>query len=595
MTSLAITVYWFLGGAAFVAFAAVSLAPLQGELFPGKAATGWWTGRAAYGLLMLLSLFLLRWPAFFVGRPLDPDEGQFIAGALTLGRDPVFWRSLDGQSAGPLVYYALLPLVPGGLANYGGARLVGCLMVFGTLWFSYRGLRAVWGEGLARLAVLPAFGFLALSTHSQFVGYSSEHVSVLLLAIGLCGLLTGRSRAVAGLRCEGEWVVAGVALGAIPFAKLQAVPPAAVLFLGGVLWAATRREWTSGQRVRKVLVLVAGLWVVPLGFAATFSMTEVWEDFWISYLRQNAAYTGDGWSGLSEALAGVWPFLMSSRAFGSLAVAAVGVAAVWGLRRAVFRSPSRRALGLLAAFVVATAPVCVSTRHYQHYLLFLVMPLTLLAGAVVATQWQIAEGVPVGRAARRRWLVGGLLALTVAPQVAIKVLIGNPYLAEIAPGRCQPILGPVAREILRLTVPGDCLVVWGWWAEPYVQTGLPQGTREAISPFQIIAGPEQAYHRRRYLDDLRKNQPRVFVDAVAPAPGVTDFFDRRRFGHETFPALRELIAHDYELAAEIEGVRIYRRRSARNQPIPQAMLTPPKRRGSQPSDRARRQRRESNG
>lgn len=593
MTSFAITVYWFLGGAAFAAFAAVALSPTQGELFPGKAATGWWTGRAVYGLLMLLSLFLLRWPAFFVGRPLDPDEGQFIAGALTLGRDPVFWRSLDGQSAGPLVYYALLPLVPCGLANYFGARVVGCLMVFGTLWFSYRGLRSVWGEGLARIAVLPAFGFLALSTHSQFVGYSSEHVSVLLLAIGMGGLLTGWARAPADLHSEPEWVVAGVALGAIPFAKLQAVPPAAVLFLSGVFWVATRRKWLPGKRVRMVLALAAGLWVVPLGFAAMLSVTGGWEDFWISYLQQNAAYTGDGWLGMGETLAGVWPFVMSSRAFGSLAVAAVAVAAGWGLRRAVFRSPSRCALGLLTVFAAATVPVCLGTRHYQHYLLFLVMPLTLLAGAVVATQWQLAQSVRVGRAARCRWLVGGLLALTVAPQVAIKVLIGNPYLAAITPGQTEPTVGPVAREISRLAGPDDCLVVWGWWAEPHVQTGLPQGTREAISPFQIIAGPAQAYHRRRYLEDLRKNQPRVIVDAVAPVPEVTDFFDRRRFGHETFPALRVLIARDYELAAEIEGVRIYRRRTERNQPIPHAMLPQPKSMGSQPNESARRQRRES--
>lgn len=164
------------------------------------------------------------------------------------------WRSLEGQTAGPLVYYALLPLAPLGRLDFLGPRVVGCLIIFGTLWFSYRALWAGWGETLARLGVLPLACFFVLSTHTQFVHYSSEHVSLLLLALALAGVLAALAGGEVPPAWKPAWVGTGAALGAIPFAKLQAVPPAAIWPARG----ARRRR----ARFAAIGTLLAWLWLV---------------------------------------------------------------------------------------------------------------------------------------------------------------------------------------------------------------------------------------------------------------------------------------------------------------------------------------------
>src|SRR3954466_15833933 len=62
----------------------------------------WWALAAAV-------LICFRWPMLWVRHELNVDESQLIAGAITLRHDPVFWRSVDGGTAGPIDFYPLLP------------------------------------------------------------------------------------------------------------------------------------------------------------------------------------------------------------------------------------------------------------------------------------------------------------------------------------------------------------------------------------------------------------------------------------------------------------------------------------------------------
>ena len=64
---------------------------------------------------LLEDLFLLawRWPFLLQASEYNPDESQLLAGALTLTRDPVFWRSVDGTTSGPLNFYLHPHRLPG--------------------------------------------------------------------------------------------------------------------------------------------------------------------------------------------------------------------------------------------------------------------------------------------------------------------------------------------------------------------------------------------------------------------------------------------------------------------------------------------------
>jgi hypothetical protein len=90
-----------------------------------------------------------------------------------------------------------------------------------------------------------------------------------------------------------------------------------------------------------------------------------------------------------------------------------------------------------------------------------------------------------------------------------------------------------------------------FWAE----TGLIQATRDGNDARQIEPHAEREYYRARFLRDMVRSRPPVFVDAVGP--GNFAYEDRARDGHETFPELRDYLAHDYHFVRDVEGSRVY--------------------------------------
>lgn len=511
----------------------------------------WFQGKEpVYAASLLGCLLLFRWPAFFVPHTLNPDEAQFISGALTLWLDPVFWRSVDGQTAGPLIYYALMPLKLFGLLNYAGARLVGCLMVFGTLWFGYRSLRALAGEALARLCILPGLFFFSFTVHAEFVHYSSEHAPMLVLAVGLSGLFGALACADVQRFPTGHWLLAGAALGAVPFAKLQAVPPAAALLLTAAAWILTRSVLPWRRRWAELARLAAAVCLVPACFALMIALGGAGESFWNSYFVDNIAYLDHTLVIEQEPLV---DFLLSSRAW-TVTVASCLLLAALAVGKMDFRDPRMRwALLCAVGFLVASLPFTLITRRFAHYLLFLVMPSVLLAGVTMAGAWL---ALPTATGYRR--LLAGLFAAALLAPLTLKLVRGDPFLAQLAGATSAP--SEITRAILSETTPHDRMAVWGWRAELHAETGLPQGTSNSNAASQLTPSSIQHYFVQRYVAELKQTRPRIFVDAVGHAQRAVQFKDRALYAHEHTPALAQFIAEHYTYLTEIDHARIYRRK-----------------------------------
>jgi hypothetical protein len=122
--------YWSVAWSAFALVAALSLIA-----FSFDRERAWWQNPVLFSVAMLGVLLAFRWPMLFDNRQYpDPDESQFIAGALTLRHDPVFWRSVDGTTYGPLVQWPLLAaLFLRGSLDFTGARFVTVFRTSGVL------------------------------------------------------------------------------------------------------------------------------------------------------------------------------------------------------------------------------------------------------------------------------------------------------------------------------------------------------------------------------------------------------------------------------------------------------------------------------
>jgi hypothetical protein len=208
------------------------------------------------------------------------------------------------------------------------------------------------------------------------------------------------------------------------------------------------------------------------------------------------------------------------------------------------------ALLTLASIVTVLAP----RQGFQHYLLYTVPFLMWWSAAVLAG---LHARLPDSR--RRSTLIlafiliGGGLSIALRSSYSPSYMYGHFLESWLNPHR------EANRLIRQHRQPGDRIAVWGWDNQVYVETQLPQATRESHSTRQLWDSPQRdSYYRPRYLADLATNSPAFFVDAVGPE--AFHFSDREESGHETFEDLRLYIAEHYTMIGDFEPLRVYLRK-----------------------------------
>ena len=531
--------------------------------------TGFWSNRDntqsrrsewIFVALMCVFVFAWRWPFTLEAQEFNPDESQLIAGAITLAHDPVFWRSVDGTTSGPLNFYALVPLRLIGLPlDYFTARLAALALVCAALFASYRLFRTHAPAAAARLAVLPGVLFFATAYDNDFVHYSSEHVSLAVIAIAAFWLMRA-SRTVA--EDQRALVIGAFVAGLLPWAKMQTAPLALVLAGVGLyrVFADSRRS--SAEKWRS-----AGYGILALGAPSVIGVLVVlvtgqFEHFFQNYVLQNVVYAGGGTTlqatvqGLatgSERTA-VYPVFLGT----TLAVITLALAALAMTRQ----SPGWFAVS--SALVAATAIVCVLApkRPFTHYLLLSIVPVTWWSGACVSEVWANVRW--------RRTFGFALLGISAVLPVVVRAMRPVPESFGRLEASWRRPWSVTANVIRTYAKPGESLGVWGWRPNVYVETGLRQATRDPHTVWVITNSTRRPYYRNRYLDDLRRNQPMFFVDSVGP--GAMVYQNRASEGHEIFPELAEYIQQNFFLLVDQGVDRIYVRKNQWSGPI--GMLTP---------------------
>ncbi len=262
----------------------LGLLALEGLLtalaFLPRARRGGWGHPLLFALLLLPCLLVLRFPSFFVPVPLNTDETLFLAEARTYHLLPhaLPWRDVDGYSGGPLGSLLLLWAPSVGLPlGYPAARLTGLVEEALFILFVWLAGRRIGGEGTGRAAALPFLLFFSLTSHVEWIHYSSEHASLPLLGAVLwllARMFRGRSGPMRAL----EAGVAGFLLGVMPLSKLQGAPPLLFLALSFLLLAWNRKDAPAAWSFIVGLLLPA---------AATFLFllaTGTARDFWDAYI-----------------------------------------------------------------------------------------------------------------------------------------------------------------------------------------------------------------------------------------------------------------------------------------------------------------------
>jgi len=521
---------------------------------PARWFPGWMRSRWLFAAMLLLVLFSFRWPTITYNRQLmDPDESQVLAGAITLTHDPVFWRSVDGTTHGPLDQYIfVIPHFLGLPIDYTTGRLVTVCLNALAIIAAWLGLSTFLPERMARLSVLPALFLYSFTSQEEDLQVGTEDLPAALVALALFLILKAWQNRQTNRSCVKSLFFAGVILGATPFAKLQGVPPA--LWLG--IAALIAFSFVSGNRDGRgsnAAALVAGALLVPLVFGSILISTGVLGEFWEAYIINNIKYAQEkqqsSWYILSRFIKGESIGMFHRVYFlPIISVFCCGIATLPLLMRK-HAVPVLIVVGYgLASLYAVVAP----GREYFHYPRIFFVAASVTAGVLASLFYMHAR--ERGKTLAAAIFVASFALLTLVPQFYFRLEHGGPFRGTYrAEHECK--LSPTAVTILRYAGAGDALAHWGWEPKLYVQTQLRQATREAHTHHQIEPGPQQDYFRNRYMADLRKSNPRVFVDSVGD--GNFAYTDRALQGHEIFPALRELIEKRYRLVGDYEGIRVY--------------------------------------
>ena len=512
--------------------------------------------------LLFLLILVGRWTSILVPYPLNPDESQMIAQAITFASKPIPWIHVDSASSGPLnSYFLMYSYVFGVTPNYVTSRIAVVIILFVSLLVVYIGMARFVKTTIALWSVLIGGLFYSVCRTNDLLHYSSELLSVLLLSVGftlVSSILVGKKK---------QLYIGIIVLSMVPFAKLQAgVIAVSIVIIVVCLDLKLKR---FNVEVKYVLsVLLSGL-IFPLFVFVVLYVFDGLYDFKKSYL--DFAF---GYGNVSDMISVFKRILMIESVLGeakavflmsillSLGYLLSSVLVRIRYLRSDIDNSAFSSLGMLiivyfGASVFAIIKPGTGFGHYWHYI---VIPFVWLVGysSVFLRNYSIKGGVECVILCAM-FSVFGLGFLTVPTRfVCDLILIENFRQRE------------VVSIINTIKSPGDEITVWGWDAGVHVETGLAAGTRDVVTvhavPDSELAFPiiglnkdQKKYYQDRFMRDFEHSMPAFFMDACAPGSFL---LNSRTFGVERFSALWNLLNEYYSQvygpgSQDQEGVRLW--------------------------------------
>jgi len=526
------TVYWLIG---YILAGIVVLSALYKKL-----------PLAVFLLLSISLLTLMRLPVLVFNRELNPDESQMLSHAITLYQDPVYWQSVDGTTIGPLDNYLLvIPRIPGFQIDYVSGRVMGFLCVAGALLLLFFTLKNWFGDLSARRIILAPLLFLAFTQEVDFVHYSSEQLSIFLLA--LATWIFSKTTNHIGDASRNHYSL-GLILGVIPFAKLQAVPQAVVITLAAI-WVCFR-WYQQTKKWQPLAMLIAGGMSFPVITLIWAMYHHVLTDLIDFYLLGNVIYAGG--SDSASIPVQLFRIVKASPDFSVFAcILLLPVLAGAGSKIVGFRkSDNLTALfipvTIFALLVASIYAVTKSGNAFVHYLNFCIIPWTLLAA--------------YGMKRLEKWAL-------IIPCIFLAWFVSNDAFSYLKERKLNNFVSvnatalkqsPVVKELKKYTHSNDYMVVWGWQCMYYVEAQLAQGTAENHSERSIFKHDMKEKYRSRYLSDMLKTKPAVFIDAVGKNSSWVQ--DRKTQGFESYPALAQYVKANYKFIGDFDHARLYIRK-----------------------------------
>ena len=520
-----------------------------------------------YSFLFLasISIFIARLPILVYFSELNVDESLMLTEAITIREKLFFWKYIDPTTHGPFDIYPLILLSFGGAINYFTIRLTWFICVVGIVASLYFTKKEIFKQKIARLSIIPVVSFFCFYKYTDFTNYSSEHIPMLFLGVS-CYLLAKNYKSTT-LNHRHLYLI-GLLLGAIPFAKLQAVPIALFFGLSTLFLIVQKQDFSVQKAIRPISLTLLGSLTIPLISLLIIVFSDSFTEFWQMYFLDNFGYASSekqitileclmmwikGYTGLGGAsfltLSGL-TFLLLSLFFYKRGVSKKGHFSMLFF--------------LLCLFIISLYCTIAPKRLYPHYLLFLVQPISLL-GAFLFTEVYLGfKQFQPARYAFKAFIAFfmiGAFAIGTGQQLGLinkSALLNNQLFGRLVTTYEQVQNNPTSKIIEKYSTADDPIVVWGYEPKIHVNSQRFSGT-----PYHFVSSlvgshlPQEsmAYHQENFIQHFQKNMPKVFIDATGP--GNFRFTSKEKYTFKNIPALAKIIKNDYTFLSKSENVAVY--------------------------------------
>ena len=504
-------------------------------------------------VLIIAFVLMARVPLAITGLQ-NPDEPIWVIEAKTLLHDPRIFVSVDPSTGGPLVPFSLLALKVFNLPiDQGTLKIMSGSMMALALSFLFMAGTKIMSTSIARLSVLPLVALVALMRDNDMIAYNSEHPVILLLCVALFFLarvcVSGPGKYNLNL------IFLGIFLGLVPFAKLQGAPMAFFIGLVGC-YIAYRNEplknvWILiGSAVGPTVVFLIALW--------SYGGLEY---YWTAHILQNLMYANQ----ISIPVAGsviIYKILVLTQilfipkespffVYYSLNVIIFGFVVLLSIPGKTSLNDRLAIVFSVAMLLISFYCITVPVRPFAHYGLFALVPFTITTGILISS---------VARKARMLTLqTPSLLHPVVTSFLSALMILISSFYFFFSYFTYQPNYlgfanerhtgyapqGPIGAVLDHYYSPGAKMAIWGDKGLLFEGNDFLLGTRFGAASFNLITDSIRGYFLKTYVDDMKSNEPELFVYHVE-----SDNF-------RTYPVVSEYVLSNYTLDNEVEGYQIF--------------------------------------
>jgi hypothetical protein len=486
-----------------------------------------------YFLYLFVGLLFFRLPSF-MQYSYNPDESEFLSSINLLSNNIHYWKVTDTYTSGPLNSIPFVLFSALGIQwNYFSFRLINvCFIQFPTLVLSYYTLKHFFNNNQTKSVIFPIVLFYTFLSTNELVMYTSEQIPNLLLVLSIyCFTRYYFNNKIFFL------FFSVFVLGFVPLAKFQ------YLLLVGFTMA-TYLFILLKTNLFKQTIFVALIFIIPtISTIFILIYNHSIQDAYISYIKMNflIAKQGLGYNiPFPNSLLNVFYLLRVNIEFKILFVALfILLTYHLLLNKNNFPLTSNIVLAVLFFFILAYLTVIKTGNLFYHYLFIFICPILAICIYLYYVNLDNKNFVKL------YCILPFLLFIYSNYQ--------NKYFIDDVYKKINNIYLPASEIINTLEKTNKKIAVWGWNTKLYMETNSIQATRDPHIFNQVYESKYNEFFLRRYLLDIEKNKPALFIDAV---PGF--YFKDLKYRHENYSDIYLYINKNYEKIVTVDSIRIYR-------------------------------------